>query len=167
MMPRDAGDQLKIDCSAGCYEILKAEILEHLYDPVTKQRFEIIPEKKLCLDIAGSSPEMNIRVFNRLNNGNKGKTLKFAISLYNTQCSLLVNGKKTYLFKDKILPELIDNIHAKPGMEHLDRHLAALIDRSTSTDKRASQGPAPAIEMDGSKTEDTSMNEEEEDDPNN
>ena len=49
------------------------------------------------------------------------------------------------IFQDNILPELIDNIKAKPGMEKLDRYLAALIDRTNGQRTQGSLNPA-AIE---------------------
>ena len=79
LVPRDSGDQLKINCSAGCYELFKAEILDHLFDPITMDRFQLKAEKKPCVDMAGMSPELNIQVFKRLNG-----THRMIFGMYNS-----------------------------------------------------------------------------------
>ena len=132
IIPKDSGRQLKIKCSAGCYELLKNEIVKMTSSPDISVKFNIFFTTELVNDCKGYIPEMIIKATNRLSTGAPGKRKKFTVNMYHTQCSLLINGNSTPTFQDEILPILIKKLETNPQLSDLDRFYANIIDRCLS-----------------------------------
>ena len=128
IIPKDNGTQTKIECSAGCYELLKREILEISSNPQLYEKFNICLQHIDVSDQAQNKPELIIKAFNRKADGNSGRRQKFT-NLYHTQSSLLINGRNAALFQKEIFPDLMLRIQQSPEMSNLDKHTASLIDR--------------------------------------
>ena len=129
IIPKDGGRQLKIECSAGCFELLKAELKKLALDQELSKTFRIACIVEKSVDVAGNLPQITIKVHSLRKNGTRTARPKFTINIYNTQCSLLINGACTQDFQDEILPEIIKNLEQNPNFSSLDRTYAAVIDR--------------------------------------
>lgn len=132
IIPKDSGRQLKIECSTGCYELLKVELTEMTVSNDVSDKFNIVFTTENVSDLKGNSPEFIIRANNKLNSGAPGKRSKFTINLYHTQCSLLINGNNVSTFQDEILPHIMENLEKNPKLNSLDRMYANIIDRCLS-----------------------------------
>ena len=129
VIPRDAGRQIKIECSTGCYELLKTEIIQLVKDEEFGKKFGLFIHQEAVTDLDGNSPELIIKATNRLKTGAQGKFHKFTINLYHTQCSLLINGNATPLLNESILPMLLKKLESNPKLTLLDKMYAEVIDR--------------------------------------
>ena len=95
ILPKDNGRQLNIECSTGCFELLKSELVHLSCDNEIGNKFGMVFTVETVTDHRGNSPETIIKATNRLASGAPGKRTKFTIDMYNTQCSLLINGNNT------------------------------------------------------------------------
>lgn len=59
---------------------------------------------EMGLDSNNAEVELRYRIVNKLKSGKPGSQLKFTINCYHTSTSILINGSKTDLFVDNILP---------------------------------------------------------------
>ena len=120
---------MKIECSTGCYEILKTELTNMTGNLELSNEFNIVFKSETILDQQGNNPELIIKVFNKLNSGDPGKRKKVSINMYHTQCSLLINGNYTPTFHDEILPRIINNLESNSNISAMDKMFAKIIDR--------------------------------------
>ena len=90
-------------------------------------KFCIVFKQMVVKDLGGNNPEVVIQAANRLTSDAAGKRTKFTINMYNTQCSLLINGNNTPTFQDEILPDIIEKITSNPQMSTLDNSMPILL----------------------------------------
>ena len=128
IIPKDGGKQIKIECSAGCFELLKAQLLDMDNLKPLFDKYNLAAELKQVTDQNGIFPEYTLRAFNRLAMGRTGKKLKFSVHIYNTQCSFLINGRNASIFQDDILPDILELIQLNPNLTHIDSEIAQLIE---------------------------------------
>ncbi|KAH3869543.1 hypothetical protein DPMN_032712 [Dreissena polymorpha] len=114
IIPKDGGRQLKIECSAGCFEFLKAELEKLALDQELSKTFRISCIVEKSVDTAGNLPQITMKVHIIRKNGSRTARPKFTIHIYNTQCSLLSSGAWTQDFQGEILPEIIKNLDQIP-----------------------------------------------------
>ena len=107
VIPKDGGKQLKIECSVGCFEVLKSILIDTSLNKQIFDRYNLAIEVKQITDQNGIYPEYTLRAFNKLSSGAIGKKHKFTVNIYNTQSSLLVNGRNTSSFQNDILPDIM------------------------------------------------------------
>ena len=64
-----------------------------------------------CLDSNNAEVELRFRIVNKLKSGKPGSQLKCTINCYHTSTYMLINGSKTDLFVDNILPCIEKEVH--------------------------------------------------------
>ncbi|KAH3751525.1 hypothetical protein DPMN_186086 [Dreissena polymorpha] len=69
IIPKDGGRQLKIECSAGCFELLKAELEKLALDQELSITFRIACIVEKSIDVAGNLPQITIKVHSLRKNG--------------------------------------------------------------------------------------------------
>ena len=68
---------------------------------------------EMGLDSNNAEVELRYRIVNKLKSGKPGSQLKFTINCYHTSTSILINGSKTDLFVDNILPCIEKEVHSQ------------------------------------------------------
>ena len=128
IIPKDGGKQTKLECSVGCFELLRRYLLDTNYNKHIFEKYNLAVEVNHVTEQSGIHPEHVVRAFNRLASGGIGKKHKFTVNMYNTQSSLLINGRNPSFFLEDILPDILELIQKDPNMTNIDQNIANLID---------------------------------------
>lgn len=138
---RNTDGGLVIDLNTGMYELLKS-VADKFYTHDHPNKCNKIPVK----DKKGRLVETKYKLTQR------GQGV-YTINLYHTTCSCLVNGKQTYLFLERDMPELVKRIEIEvqsqnTSIDNINQSFKKLMNESVSkctsestTTMKSSQNP--------------------------
>ena len=106
-----AKNNIRIFLSTSAYELVKKRLPEHLSEYINNDNLDMTTE--MGLDSNNAEVELRFRIVNKLKSGKPGSQLKFTINCYHTSTSILINGSKTDLFVDNILPCIEKEVHSQ------------------------------------------------------
>lgn len=104
-------NNIRIYLSTSAYELVKKRLPDQLSGYINKDNLDMTTERGL--DSNNAEVELRFRIVNKLKSGKPGSQLKCTINCYHTSTSKLIDGSKTDLFIDNILPCIEKEVHSQ------------------------------------------------------
>ena len=133
------GNQIRIKLSTSAYEVFRLTTIElyTLSPQLLDMKDSIYANHKKIYDKSNAAIVQEIiSVYNRLKSGDQGSRLKYTINLYHTTSSVLVNGPRVDLFREKHLHPIVNTINSiHPELVEMDGALYNLMKPLSANDK--------------------------------